>query len=378
MNGSNDKVHEKENVDRQGEIESGMKPAESDKCNVETDLPMSKKQRLEISPASIPQSMSLNERCCAICMRNDGDDGVSILVNHNCPVCVNDAWNICDHCDDSLLSRLCPFCKSDYAPRILYVTPNLPKFPLKQEDLLALGVATRIVAIGKLITNSNVAVWQPEEGKMHFFLPREFTDEVACSRSIAISINLSSDYIVNDTFLFNNKIWDLLTEEMDENVNNQNDGGDDEEERVDIEVPEAVIPIDANDQIIQSPNEAVADIVTNTTDSIINVDDVSKLNSTLSTSIESESSSTTNPQLPVLSNQSTDNLISAGNENEVVEGEEEEEYVDINNQQQDDTEEDSELLSAQLIMKRIFFLLCSPNSLLLTQMQPNDWEIFDS
>ena len=162
------------------------------------------------------------EVLCAICMGSDGDE-LKLLQNHNCPVCVAGAWNVCDVCDDNLLSRSCPICNSDYSPRVLYITQGLPTFPVSPQNLADPKLIRKICAIGKLVTGSNVTVWCPAEGKMHFFLPQEFTDNNTDFRSLSVTITMSQDKIVDDKFFFTNKIWDELLKEMEEGPDNSDE-----------------------------------------------------------------------------------------------------------------------------------------------------------
>lgn len=179
-------------------------------------------QETEIVNVVGEKASRAEEVLCAICMGSDGQE-LKLLKNHNCPVCVAGAWNICDVCDDNLLSRSCPVCNSDYSPRVLYVTQGLPTFPVSPEDMADPQFIRKICAIGKLVTGSNVTVWCPIEGKMHFFLPQEFTDNNTDFRSLSVTISMTQDEIVNDQFLFTNKVWDELLKEMEEGANNSDE-----------------------------------------------------------------------------------------------------------------------------------------------------------
>ena len=165
---------------------------------------------------------AIDDVICAICMGSEGDQ-LKLLKNHSCPICVAGAWNICDVCDDNLLSRSCPVCNSDYSPRILYVTQGLPIFPVSKEKMADNDLIRKICAIGKLVTGSNVTVWCPLEKKMHFFLPQEFTDNNADFRSLSVVISMTEDKIVDDKFMFTNKVWDELLKEMEEGPNNSDE-----------------------------------------------------------------------------------------------------------------------------------------------------------
>jgi hypothetical protein len=138
--------------------------------------------------------------------------------------CTAHAWHICEVCDENLLSRTCPVCNADYAPRILHVTQGLPVFPVTAEDLANLQFQRRVGVMGKLACGSNVVVWSPEEELMHFFLPQEFTNDVNCNgRSVSVTIGMTQDKIIDNQFRFDNKIWDELLKEMEEGLINSDE-----------------------------------------------------------------------------------------------------------------------------------------------------------
>ncbi len=70
--------------------------------------------------------------------------------------------------------------------------------------------------IRQLIGKSNVAVWNPEQGKMHFSLPREFAEgnsnKMCC---LTATVPMAVDRIVNNTFTFNNNVWDEIESEVE-------------------------------------------------------------------------------------------------------------------------------------------------------------------
>lgn len=175
-------------------------------------------------PTRIPNVIEIlnDEILCAICMGSDGND-IKLLKTHNCPTCVPGAWNICDVCDDNLLSRSCPVCNSDYSPRVLYVAPGMPAFPIPIAEMSNPQLMRKICAIGKLVSGSNVAVWSPIDSKMHFFLPQEFTNISCDFRSLSVVITVSPDKVNDGQFLFNNQIWDELLKEMEEGVNSSDE-----------------------------------------------------------------------------------------------------------------------------------------------------------
>ena len=58
---------------------------------------------------------------------------------------------------------------------------------------------------------------------MHFFMPQEFTDNNADFRSLSVVISMTADKIVDDQFLFTNKVWDELLKEMEEGATNSDE-----------------------------------------------------------------------------------------------------------------------------------------------------------
>lgn len=63
------------------------------------------------------------EEVCIVCMETNLSD--KQLVKHQCHQCAENAWKICVCCNEALLSRTCPVCRSEYAPIILYSMPGI-------------------------------------------------------------------------------------------------------------------------------------------------------------------------------------------------------------------------------------------------------------
>lgn len=206
-------------------VESADPAVDESECSI---APVSKRVKTEnvdssqVSQTTKPSTDVADEMLCAICMGSDGDD-MKLLKSHNCPVCVVGAWRVCDVCDDNLLSRSCPVCNSDYSPRVLYVAPGMPSFPISTSDMADPKLIMKICAIGKLVSGSNVVVWCPLEKRMHFFLPQEFTDNSSDFRSLSVVISMTEDRIVDDEFSFDNKMWDELLREMEDESNNSDE-----------------------------------------------------------------------------------------------------------------------------------------------------------
>lgn len=195
---------------------------------------------LVITPASTEKSEQLDP-ICIVCME-EGSAESPLLDVHQCGQCSKDAWRICACCNETILSRTCPVCRGNYAPILLHVVPGkniyacewlymfklrvfyfdftigMPLNQLANKELATEAKSLLLYKFGiirHLISKSNVAVWNPEQGKMHLSLPREFssdTDEVCC---LTVTIPMSADRIVNNTFAFNNSVWDEIESEVE-------------------------------------------------------------------------------------------------------------------------------------------------------------------
>ena len=185
----------------------------ADTTDSDRQQPPEKRQRT--SGESGTNTSSTPEISCAICGIETDNDEFQLLDSHKCPVCSKDAWHICEVCDEALLSRTCPICRSDYAPLILCAALGLPTFPIPTEQLSNRSVIDKIAFLGKIICQSNVAVWDPTSGKMLFSLPQEFT-ESSSFRSICVTVTIEASQIVDDQFLFTNSFWDVLMQQFEE------------------------------------------------------------------------------------------------------------------------------------------------------------------
>ena len=167
---------------------------------------------------------------CAICL---GEEEVG---KHSCPCCKEGAWHICETCDDMTLSRQCPICKSDYAPRVLHEAPAIllsnffvnngggeePAYESPTFFAQALQnktVAAKLALIARLIVASNVAVYF--ENRMHFYLPEHFytglpddqhhSNDQQNPNALCAVIDVPPEAIGADKrYLFTNKTWDAL------------------------------------------------------------------------------------------------------------------------------------------------------------------------
>lgn len=64
------------------------------------------------------------ELMCILCME-EGSVESPLLNEHQCAQCNKDAWKICACCNETILSRICPVCRGNYAPILLHVIPGI-------------------------------------------------------------------------------------------------------------------------------------------------------------------------------------------------------------------------------------------------------------
>lgn len=59
---------------------------------------------------------------CSICF----EEGtlINAIIPHGCTKCNLDSWSVCQSCNDTLLSRKCPMCRSEYAPLVFHQMPG--------------------------------------------------------------------------------------------------------------------------------------------------------------------------------------------------------------------------------------------------------------
>jgi hypothetical protein len=122
-----------------------------------------------------------DEAQCGICFEN------SSIIKHQCRTCKPDAWQICELCNESRLSRQCPFCNGDYAPLLLYAVPGRPLSDVQSPGLDSkekMSLMIKIKALDALISAGNTLLWcrsnndentdADADGRAVFALPRGF------------------------------------------------------------------------------------------------------------------------------------------------------------------------------------------------------------
>lgn len=145
------------------------------------------------------------------------------------------------------MSRQCPICRNNYAPRILYRSPQFitadqiirqDSTPDQYSTIFQLAMSNVVLArqvalLARLITSSNVAVYF--NNRMHFYLPESFLqeggDDVGTEfRSLSASIPFNGEFDAEGRFLFSNDTWDALENEIEGEGEEEEEGEDEGEE----------------------------------------------------------------------------------------------------------------------------------------------------
>jgi hypothetical protein len=154
---------------------------------------LGKRQKIEHkSPAAIATVVAVSDQkelTCGICF--EGSTAENTVQCHQCSTCTADAWHVCGVCNSSLLSRACPFCKTDYAPMILYEVSGRHLSDVRSASIDGrekMILTIKIKFLESLIPAGNTLLWYPvckdgrtadstdenEEGTALFCLPKEF------------------------------------------------------------------------------------------------------------------------------------------------------------------------------------------------------------
>jgi len=123
-----DKIVKGETASAETTSGTGVKRDREDNAEVEQSL--NKRQSVESTPTASDASRSVpdntaddnkdtDRNTCALCMEGDSDK--KTIIAHSCPRCKEDAWVICDICNESRLSRACPMCNGDYVSLMTYI-----------------------------------------------------------------------------------------------------------------------------------------------------------------------------------------------------------------------------------------------------------------
>ena len=228
----NEQESEKENVSKGGDL--GGQPelkAEDEGAGIGSDESEDEQENFDEEDEKTTPSTGHAEdgNTCAVCMEGQSEER-QILSHHNCPQCAPDAWKICDLCDNHMISKICPICRGDYAPRVLHKVfgPALCSIMEKPPKLTAVELKQMVAKsafIKKILGVFDVALMCPNEGVLLFAYPNQKSDELTTDEqpkasdpntSICIAeIPMSKDKLVGDIFLLNNKVWDDLEKQIE-------------------------------------------------------------------------------------------------------------------------------------------------------------------
>lgn len=67
------------------------------------------------------------EVVCRICMEVPVDENY-FMDSHQCTQCPPEAFTICLNCHETVVSKLCPECHSDYGPVTFHKVPGMLSF----------------------------------------------------------------------------------------------------------------------------------------------------------------------------------------------------------------------------------------------------------
>ena len=173
-----------------------------------------------------------DRRQCVICLADEDTNDNPLLPRHNCSTCNVEAYQICEYCDSTVQSRLCPVCRQPYKAMVLYLAPPVLDAPgLKGPDGRLLPDAMRrrevqatAALVAHIVTASNVVIVL--DNRAHFFLPETFEDALpgqssADFKSLYCSVPVDEARTraaldqVNGEFHFVNAVWDAIEEECE-------------------------------------------------------------------------------------------------------------------------------------------------------------------
>jgi hypothetical protein len=173
-------------------------------------------------------------KSCIVCL--DTQEMTTNLISpHQCQQCKSNSWSICTKCEDSLFSKLCPICRTDYAPLKYYQFSPYPPPPeqaqegqgdeQRNETDMKLRLYQNALNLTKisLIQYEKIGVWCPEASPpvIHFSLPQDLTVSPKEMKFLHVALPITdpnelqrlrdlSTNMEEPKFLFNNSVWDRL------------------------------------------------------------------------------------------------------------------------------------------------------------------------
>lgn len=185
--------------------------------------------------AANDEATKKDEACCAICF----EPPVEVCLNaHQCEgTCKPDGWSVCGGCNGALLSRLCPFCKGNYASLPFFFVEGYPLCEVRNPSISIEQklVTTMKIAMLKeeILPSTNALVILPS-GIAMFSLSNDKSNDTVGNHEqkesentlVLVRARLDDNAILKERldtpekFLFNNAVWDLL-EKISEEGNSE-------------------------------------------------------------------------------------------------------------------------------------------------------------
>jgi hypothetical protein len=177
---------------------------------------------------------------CLLCLETN-ESSSKILSSHQCPQCKFNSWSICEQCEESLFSKMCPICRGDYAPLKYYGFHDEINDPsLSSPQLLSQSARSHAINLAKisLIQYEKVGVWCPASSPplIHFSFPQDLSKPPKEMEFLHVSLPITapnellrlSDPLSKDPiFLFTNSTWDRLDEILEGTLAAAGSGNDD-------------------------------------------------------------------------------------------------------------------------------------------------------
>jgi hypothetical protein len=195
---------------------------EENEENVEKSAPVEAVQKVKEDATGEAKK----ESSCAICFETSSEVNMQ---GHECEgnTCKPDSWRVCDVCNGALLSRLCPFCKGNYASLPFHLVEG---YPLSQVRNPSISLEQKLVTTMKIamlkeeiLPGTNALVLLPS-GIAMFSLSNNKSEDSAGNDEqkeqentlVLVRAKLDDNAILKERlatpekFLFNNAVWDLL------------------------------------------------------------------------------------------------------------------------------------------------------------------------
>lgn len=184
----------------------------------------------------VEETTKKGEQSCAICFEPSTE--VKLLGHECCGTCKPDGWRVCKGCNGALLSRLCPFCKGDYASLPFHLVGGYhlsyvrdPGISVQQKLVTTL----KIEMLKETILPSTNALVILSSGIVMFSLATKSADAnettsgkqrestlVLVRAKIEENKILQERLVTPEKFLFNNAIWDLIEKISEEGNTDDN------------------------------------------------------------------------------------------------------------------------------------------------------------